>query len=183
MGTFPMCSEISRFVPVCPLLSFLGPRTAEQIRTKEDKREKMGHFGTNWEVGSTPFSSSLEKAVIVYFNKKTPTPHRRWDKVRGSIAPTFTAGLPLPWVRNPKSQSMSLFRKNSPSSPENFPGVFLGTPRKHPTNSHSLLEFLMLESLKHAQNMKWVYLSFRRFFLSPTFCRIVCVNIGHFPFK
>ena len=39
-GRFPIRPEMSRFVPVCPLLSFLGPGTG----TKEDKRGQNGIF-------------------------------------------------------------------------------------------------------------------------------------------
>ena len=42
-GRFPLCPEMSRFVPVCPLLSRVvlvpGPR-----RRKEDKRGQTGTF-------------------------------------------------------------------------------------------------------------------------------------------
>ena len=37
-GRFPICPEMSRFVPVCPLLSFLGPGTG----TNRDKRGQTG---------------------------------------------------------------------------------------------------------------------------------------------
>ena len=40
-GRFPFCPEVSRFVPVRPLLSpFRAPR-----RTKEDKRGQTGKYG------------------------------------------------------------------------------------------------------------------------------------------
>ena len=54
-GRFPICPEMSRFVPVCPLLSFLGPRT----RTN---RDKTGHFGTNGE--TPPFSIYPHLALL-----------------------------------------------------------------------------------------------------------------------
>ena len=39
-GRFPVCPDMSRFVPVCPPLSlFWAPR-----RTKEDKRGQNGTF-------------------------------------------------------------------------------------------------------------------------------------------
>ena len=37
-GRFPICPEMSHFVPVRPLLSFLGPRTG----TNRDKRGQTG---------------------------------------------------------------------------------------------------------------------------------------------
>ena len=42
-GCFPICPEMSRFVPVCPLLSFLGPGMGTN-RDKEDKRGQNGTF-------------------------------------------------------------------------------------------------------------------------------------------
>ena len=44
-GRFPICPKMSRFVPVCPLLSLdLGPGKGGQIGTKEDKRGQNGTF-------------------------------------------------------------------------------------------------------------------------------------------
>ena len=37
-GRFPICPEMSRSVPVCPRLSFLGPGTG----TNRDKRGQTG---------------------------------------------------------------------------------------------------------------------------------------------
>ena len=39
-GRFPICPDMSRFVPFCP---FWGPERG-QIRTKEDKRGQNGTF-------------------------------------------------------------------------------------------------------------------------------------------
>ena len=56
-GRFPICSEMSRFVPVSPLLSFLGHGTG----TDRDKRGQTGtkqnisgQIGKRPHVGSTP---------------------------------------------------------------------------------------------------------------------------------
>ena len=60
---FPNCAEMSRFVPVCPLLSipFWGPEWG-QIGTKENKQGQNGTFRDNLGnariSNSPPFSSS-----------------------------------------------------------------------------------------------------------------------------
>ena len=51
-GRFPICPEMSRFVPVCPLLYFLGPPERGKIGTKEDKRGQNRTFGDT--LGNTP---------------------------------------------------------------------------------------------------------------------------------
>ena len=50
-GRFPICPEMSRFVPVCPLCP---SGTGDKSGQKRTNGDKTGHFGTNWE--TPPFS-------------------------------------------------------------------------------------------------------------------------------
>ena len=52
-GRFPICPEMSRLSPFVLFCPSWGLEQG-QIGTKEDKRDKRGHFGTNWEM--PPFS-------------------------------------------------------------------------------------------------------------------------------
>ena len=60
-GRFPICPETSRFVPVCPLLFVLGPRTGTngdkrgRTGTKRDVSGQMGKRPMMGHLGSTPF--------------------------------------------------------------------------------------------------------------------------------
>ena len=88
MGAFPICPEMSRFVPVCPLFPDMSPFWAPK-RTNEDTRDKMGHFGTNWE--TPPFRmhphlallKSLSSGFSHYFQLFShdfrEASHYRWD--------------------------------------------------------------------------------------------------------
>ena len=65
----------------------------------------------------------------------------------GSVDPRFAAGLPF---SVPEILEYVAFRdsgKYFQQFSRDFPGVFLGNPRTHPTNSHSLLEFSHLGKL------------------------------------
>ena len=63
-GRFPNCPKMSRFVPVCPPLSLLGPGTGTnwdkrgQTRTQ---RDISGQLGKRPHLGSTPHLALLEK--------------------------------------------------------------------------------------------------------------------------
>ena len=64
MGAFPnlsrnvpFCPRLSSFVPICPRF---GPQEAQ----KRTNRDKMGHFGTNWE--TPPFSIYPHLALFKY---------------------------------------------------------------------------------------------------------------------
>ena len=57
-GCFPICPEMSRFVPVCPLLS---PFRAQKGQ-KRTNGDKTGHFGTNLE--TPPFSIYPHLALL-----------------------------------------------------------------------------------------------------------------------
>ena len=78
-GSFPICPEMSRFVPGCPLLSFLGPGTG----TKEDKRGQTGtKRDISGQIGETPPFS-------IY-------PHLALFKLRSGLASTINASA---WLR------------------------------------------------------------------------------------
>ena len=61
-GRFPICPEMSRFVPVCPLLSFLGAQNGDKSGQKRTTGDKTGHFGTNWE--TPPFRIHPHLALL-----------------------------------------------------------------------------------------------------------------------
>ena len=90
-------------------------------------------------------------AVTLALNKKNSrslelsisknNPQRRCGEGPGSVDPRFAAGLPFPV---PEILEFVAFRDSGKFFQQysrDFPGVFLGNPRTHPTNSHSLLEF------------------------------------------
>ena len=51
-GRFPICPEMSRFVPVCPLLSLLGARNGDKSGQKRDKQGQNRTFGDK--LGNAP---------------------------------------------------------------------------------------------------------------------------------
>ena len=56
-GRFPICPEMSRFVPVCPLLSFLGPGTwtnRDKRGQTGTKRDILGQIGKRPHLASAP---------------------------------------------------------------------------------------------------------------------------------
>ena len=56
-GRFPICPEMSRFVAVCPLLSFLGPGTGTSRDKRGQtgkKRDILGQIGKRPHLASTP---------------------------------------------------------------------------------------------------------------------------------
>ena len=64
-GRFPICPEMSRFVPACPLLSSFVPVPGPKKDKRGQKRtsgDKTGHFGTNWE--TPPFSIHPHLALL-----------------------------------------------------------------------------------------------------------------------
>ena len=74
-GRFPICPEMSRFVPVCPLLSFLGPGT----RTNRDKRGQTGtkrdisgHIGKRPHLASTPVYQRGKNNININFSGRIP---------------------------------------------------------------------------------------------------------------
>ena len=90
-------------------------------------------FGTSF--NSQKNSRRLELSI------SKNTPHGRLGQGPGSVDPRFAAGLPFPVPEIPEfvafRDSGTFFQQFS----RDFPGVFLGNPQTHPTNSHSLLEF------------------------------------------
>ena len=69
------------------------------------------------------------------------TPHRRWRQGPGSVDQTFPPVLPF---LVPEVLEFVAFRDSGKFVQQfswDFPGVFLGSPRADPANSHSLLEF------------------------------------------
>ena len=67
-GCFPICPEMSRFVPVCPLLSFLGPGTGTN-------RDKRGQTGTkrdiSGQIGKRPHLALLKRPFFFMATQKT----------------------------------------------------------------------------------------------------------------
>ena len=99
-GRVPICPDMSRFVPVCPLLSFLGPGTGtnrDKRGQKRTKGDKTGHFGTNWE--TPPFSIYPHLALLkTTFPKCSP-------KFAPKFGPKF---LVLSWQVEESSPNISL---------------------------------------------------------------------------
>ena len=62
MGVSP---HLSRFVPVCPLLSRFGARNGDKSGQKRTNGDKKGHFGTNGE--TPPFSIYPHLALLKNF--------------------------------------------------------------------------------------------------------------------
>ena len=60
-GCFPICPEMSRFVPICPLFVLLGARS-------EDNRDKRGPTGTERDIsgqmGKRPHLGSTRLALL-----------------------------------------------------------------------------------------------------------------------
>ena len=70
------------------------------------------------------------------------TLHISWRQgVEGNVDPRFEGGLPFPVPEILGSLKHFAIRVFVPDFPAIFPGILLGDPRKHSTNSHRLFKF------------------------------------------
>ena len=115
--------------------------------TSRAKDHKMPHATSVTSLNRfNPFSQKNSRRLELSISKNTP--HGRLGQGPGSVDPRFTAGLPFPV---PEILEFVAFRDSGKFFQQfsrDFPGVFLGNPRTHPTNSHSLLEFSGFLGLK-----------------------------------
>ena len=89
--------------------------------------------------GTAAINKKNTKRLELSISKNTP--HQRCGEGPGSVDPRFAAGLPFPVPEILEFVASRDSGKTFQQFSRDFPGVFLGNPRTHPTNSHSLLEF------------------------------------------
>ena len=81
-GRFPICPEMSRFVPVCPVLSSLGPRTGNKRGQKGTKQDISEQIGKRPNLASTPIDDRQITHLICPCQR-----HLLYDSFRGSFGP------------------------------------------------------------------------------------------------
>ena len=109
-GRFPICPEMSRFVPVCPLLSFLGPGTG----TNRDKRGQTGRKrDISGQIGKHPHLASTP--ILALLNPRDVHP-------RNFLFGLFFSFLITPGVTNAQLCPLHL-RPNGRTAPKGYNGI------------------------------------------------------------
>ena len=79
-GRFPICPAMSRFVPVCPLLSFLAPGTRTNRNRRGQtgtKRDISGHMGKRPHLGSPHLALLENDKSQIASDLTSRRPHRK----------------------------------------------------------------------------------------------------------
>ena len=105
--------------------------TRKRLCALSSKRLKSDPKATFCQKNSRRLELSISKNTL----------HGRLGQGPRSVDQRFAAGLPFPVPEILEFVAFRDSREIFQQYSRDFPGVFLGNPRTHPTNSHSLLEF------------------------------------------